>query len=64
MPEKYIGQILEIVYMDRKGRITQRRIEVKAIRGQIVRAKCLLTGAPRVFRLDSILAWQPVKKGA
>ncbi|WP_136603742.1 hypothetical protein [Paenibacillus dokdonensis] len=61
MPEKYIGQRVEIVYLDRTGKITQRKIEVKGIRGQIVRATCLQTGAPRTFRLDRILAWQPAK---
>lgn len=61
MPEKYIGRTVEIVYLDRTGKITQRRIEVKGIRGQLVRATCLQTGAPRTFRLDRILAWQPAQ---
>ncbi|MDR0270222.1 hypothetical protein [Paenibacillus sp.] len=58
---KYIGQRLEIVYLDRSGKITQRKIEVKGIRGQLIRAICLQTGAPRTFRLDRILAWQLAK---
>ncbi|MGN7358667.1 hypothetical protein ACTHPF_12385 [Paenibacillus sp. SAF-054] len=61
MPEKYIGQRVEIVYLDREGKITQRKIEVKGIRSGLVRATCLQTGAPRTFRLDRILAWQPAK---
>lgn len=63
MPERYIGQIIEIVYLDSKGNITQRQIEVKGIRNGVVRATCLRSGSPRAFRKENILAWQPVKKG-
>ena len=44
MPERYISHIVEIVYLDSKGDLTQRKIEVKGIRDQIVRATCLMTG--------------------
>ncbi|MFU1798661.1 hypothetical protein ACM1RC_32805 [Paenibacillus azoreducens] len=64
MPNKYIGRVMEIVYLDRMGKITQRRIEVKAIRDGLVRARCLQTGSPRTFRLENILAWKPIAKGA
>ncbi|WP_223067108.1 hypothetical protein [Paenibacillus caui] len=59
MLEKYVGEVVEIIYMDRAGRITQRRIEVHAIRGNLVRAACLKIGEPRAFRIDHILAVQP-----
>ncbi|GIO53840.1 MULTISPECIES: hypothetical protein [Paenibacillus] len=58
MSEKYVGQTVEIVYLDQAGNITQRKIEVKEMRGNTVRAVCLKTGAPRTFRMDRILAWQ------
>lgn len=63
MPQKYVGQCLEIVYIDRAGNITQRKIEVKGIRGPLVRATCLQTGEPRTFRAENILAWKPAGKG-
>ncbi len=56
----HIGQTVEIVYMDKAGRITQRKIEIKGIRDGRIRATCLATGAPRVFLTANILAWQPV----
>lgn len=59
MPKKYIGHTVEIVYLDRSGRLSQRRITVNDIRGGLVRASCLTTGSPRKFRLDRILAWKP-----
>ncbi|RCX22619.1 hypothetical protein DFP94_101199 [Fontibacillus phaseoli] len=59
--EKYIGKILEIIYIDRAGRVSQRRIEVHAVKGDLVRATCLKTGEPRAFRKSNILAFVPVK---
>ncbi|MEK4236487.1 hypothetical protein [Paenibacillus sp. FSL H7-0714] len=55
-----VGQIVEIVYMDKAGKITQRKIEILGIRAGRIRATCLTTGAPRVFLVASILSWQPV----
>lgn len=57
-----IGQTIEIVYQDKAGKITQRQIEINAIRDGKIRATCLTTCAPRVFMVSSILAWQPVKE--
>ncbi|MDT3426048.1 putative DNA-binding transcriptional regulator YafY [Paenibacillus forsythiae] len=53
------GQIVEIVYQAKDGKITQRKIEVKGIKDGRIRATCLSSGAPRVFLLANILAWQP-----
>lgn len=58
-----IGQTIEIMYQDKAGKITQRKIEIEGIRDGRIRATCLTTGSPRVFLTNSILAWQPVKKG-
>ncbi len=57
-----IGQTGEIVYQDKAGKITQRKIEVKGIRDGRIRATCLATDAPRVFLVANILAWQPVQE--
>ena len=57
----HIGQIVEIVYVDRVGKITQRKIEIKSIRDGMLRATCLISDSPRIFRMDNILAWQPTK---
>ncbi len=59
-----IGQTIEIMYQDKAGNITQRKIKIEGIRDGRIRATCLANGAPRVFLIASILAWQPVKKGA
>ncbi|WP_054941712.1 hypothetical protein [Paenibacillus ihuae] len=59
--EKLIGQVIEIIYEDKSGKITQRSVEVHGIKGELLRATCLTTGAPRVFRTGSILAWRRAK---
>ncbi|WP_422659136.1 hypothetical protein ACK8P5_00875 [Paenibacillus sp. EC2-1] len=58
--KKYIGRIVEIIYMDRKGNITQRRIEVLGVRQGRVKANCLKSGELRVFNEMNILASKPV----
>ena len=64
MPAKYIGKIVEIIYMDQSGKITQRRIQVNAIRNGLIKANDLKTGSPRTFRVDNVLACQPTNKTA
>ncbi|WP_438350440.1 hypothetical protein ACP8HI_07235 [Paenibacillus sp. FA6] len=64
MPAKYIGQVVEIIYMDQSGKITQRRIQVNAIRNGLIKATCFKTGSPRTFSLNNVLAWQPTNKTA
>ncbi|MDB5055756.1 MAG: hypothetical protein JWM44_3806 [Bacilli bacterium] len=60
MIEKYVGHTVEIIYFDSKGAITQRQIEVRSIKGAAVKAYCLEQHAPRIFRIENILAVMPV----
>ncbi|CAG7652443.1 hypothetical protein PAESOLCIP111_06538 [Paenibacillus solanacearum] len=54
--ERYVGSTVEIIYMDRNKRISQRRITVVSVQDGRLRAHCLAQQAPRLFRIDSILA--------
>ena len=58
---KYVGRVVEIIYLDRSGRFSRRKIEVRAVHDGIVRAYCTASGAPRTFRVENILAVQPVR---
>jgi predicted DNA-binding transcriptional regulator YafY len=64
MPEKYIGQVVQIIYEDAKGQITQRTIRVNRIGDGKVLAYDLDKRVPRPFRIERILATQPVKRNA
>lgn len=56
--ERYIGSMVEIIYQDRSGEITQRRIRVRGIKDGMIRAT--YNGKPRVFRMDRVLAFQNI----
>lgn len=57
-----VGQTIEIIYQDKAGKISQRNIDIMGMRNGRIRATCLTTGAPRVFLVANILAWQPVRE--
>lgn len=58
MYEKYIGRDVTIIYEDKKGNITQRRIRIRDVADGKVRAYDLARGAPRLFESERILAAQ------
>lgn len=59
--EKYIGRIIVIIYQDRSGSFSQRRIKVLAVDGDKIKAYCYNVGAPRLFMADRILAVEAVR---
>lgn len=60
---RYEGMVIEMIYMDRCGRLTQRKIRVRSVRDDAVLAYCLEQRALRLFRLDRILAVHPLRGG-
>lgn len=60
--EKYVGRTIRIIYLDRAGKFSKREIRVQSTRDGLVKAFCLTTGAPRVFRIENILALEPVRR--
>lgn len=60
MHVKYVGRTVEIIYQDRHGKLTQRRIVVRSVQGDRVSAYDIERGSYRVFKVDSILAMLPV----
>lgn len=55
MLEKYVGQIVEIVYLDRKGKLSHRRIEVHRVQNGLIRATCLQTVPATCFSIRSCI---------
>ncbi|PYI54315.1 hypothetical protein [Paenibacillus flagellatus] len=53
---RYAGRTVEIVYIDRHDRITQRTVVVLGVGDGEVQAFCLRKREPRRFKLDRILA--------
>lgn len=50
------GRPVEIIYMDRSGRITQRRIKLHSVNEDQVKAYCFTRGLIRSFAISNILA--------
>ncbi|OPA80790.1 hypothetical protein BVG16_00065 [Paenibacillus selenitireducens] len=64
MPKKYVGELVEIIYLSKSGAFTQRKVTISSIKDGIIRAIDKGTGEWRTFREDSIMAWQPVINSA
>jgi predicted DNA-binding transcriptional regulator YafY len=62
--EKFVGRNVNIIYQDAKGKITQRTIRVNRIVDGKVFAYDFDKQAPRPFKLDRILAMNPVGRTA
>jgi predicted DNA-binding transcriptional regulator YafY len=60
--QRYVGRTVEIMYMDRHGKISQRIIEIRAITKHKVRAYCWSKGGPRIFKIENILAAFPASR--
>ena len=51
-----VGRVMIIIYLDRRGSISQRRIQVQGVQGERVKAYCYTADAPRIFLRSGILA--------
>ncbi|NHN33664.1 hypothetical protein [Paenibacillus agricola] len=60
--KRYVGQQVEIVYMDKHGAITQRFIEIRSMKKNFVCAYCFTKQGLRVFNIENILALSLAKK--
>ena len=50
------NQLVELMYMDSKGNISQRRVKVLNIKGDSFQVFCFKRNAKRTFIIDSVLA--------
>ncbi|MGN7398612.1 hypothetical protein ACTHO0_02060 [Cytobacillus praedii] len=56
------GAILEMIYLDCKGDISQRRIKVLSVNEESFRAYCYIRMQQRTFKTSNILSVGPVRK--
>jgi len=63
--QRYLArrQPVDIVYIDRSGQLTQRRVRLLRVDANHVRAYCYERRAVRTFSLANILAALPAKEG-
>ncbi|MFJ9497771.1 WYL domain-containing protein [Brevibacillus centrosporus] len=52
-------QLVDVIYLDRQGETSKRTLHLQSIEGGSIKAYCLSRRAPRVFKIDNILAIYP-----
>ena len=62
--ERYVGQTIDIIYLDRHNKLSQRRIRVLSVDSECMTAYCYVRKAPRLFRNENVLAVMPVQQHA
>lgn len=60
--DKYVNQIVEMIYVDRSNRFTKRKVRIFAAGDQYVRAYCYDQKGFRTFKQENILAILPVSR--
>ncbi|KOP84133.1 hypothetical protein ACFFHH_20250 [Cytobacillus solani] len=54
------GALLEMIYQDCKGNISQRRIKVLSVNEESLKAYCYIRKQQRTFKITNILSVGPV----
>lgn len=54
------NQLVELMYMDSKGNISQRRVKVLKIKGDAFQVFCFKRNAKRTFIISNVLACVPI----
>ena len=53
-------QLIELMYLDRKGNISKRRVKVLKVQGNLFQVFCFKRNAKRTFIIENVLAFVPV----
>ena len=59
---KYIGQEVEMIYIDSNNKISQRKVKVLSVNQDYIKAFCYLSYAPRTFKRENILSIGQLKE--
>jgi hypothetical protein len=62
--ERYIGRIVELIYLDRRGTFTKRIVQLHSLHEGIAKVFCHERRAPRTLKVENILAVLPVMRRA
>ncbi|GGE56268.1 hypothetical protein GCM10011391_39050 [Pullulanibacillus camelliae] len=60
--KKHVGDIIEMIYLDQHGDMSQRTIKVISQRGALLVAYCYTKQSIRTFSTDNILSWKLIKR--
>ncbi|MFF2480582.1 WYL domain-containing protein [Paenibacillus sp. NPDC058071] len=60
--ESYIGQTVQLIYIDRKRKVSIREVKVISVKGPLFKAYCYNAQAFRVFNAANVVDIEPVRK--
>ncbi len=58
----YLGRTVEIIYLDRNGELSQRKIRLLLMKDGRVRSYCFKRRATRYFSVKNVLAMCPINE--
>jgi predicted DNA-binding transcriptional regulator YafY len=58
----YLGRTVEMIYLNRSGELSQRRIRLLSVKDGRIRAYCFKRRAMRYFSVENVLTMRPVKE--
>ncbi|SFD74959.1 hypothetical protein SAMN05216378_1255 [Paenibacillus catalpae] len=53
--EKFIGKVVQLIYIDRKRKVSIRDVRVISVKGGRLKAYCFQAQAIRIFALEQIV---------
>ncbi|KIL39973.1 hypothetical protein SD70_16425 [Gordoniibacillus kamchatkensis] len=62
--QRYVGRTVVMIYLDRSGVFTKRKVRIYGIRDGIVNVYCYERRAVRTLKAENILAVMPVMRRA
>ncbi|GBG05524.1 hypothetical protein PAT3040_00004 [Paenibacillus agaridevorans] len=62
--EKYIGKVVQLIYIDRHRNVTIRDVKVLAVKDDRVKAHCFSAGSIRIFDVSNIVDVEQVNRHA
>ncbi|ERI09725.1 hypothetical protein [Aneurinibacillus aneurinilyticus] len=58
----YLGRTVEVIYLNRDGELSQRKIRLLSVKDGRIRAYCFMRRATRYFFVENVLAMRPVNE--
>lgn len=62
--EKYIGKVVQLIYIDRQRNVTIRDVRVISVKGERLKGYCFSAQAIRIFNIENIVDVEVIKRHA
>lgn len=60
--EKYIGKVVQLIYVDRKRQVSIRDVQVLSVKGGQLKAYCFSAQVVRIFSVENIVDVEAVRR--